>query len=137
MRAIRVGAVDWLYSVYVIGTGDGPYKIGLAQNLYMRLSGIQTGNPQELFVHWSYKLLRKAEARAIERAAHQTLKAKHIRGEWFDCTLQEAMDAIWQHIDCKTYISRHMAVKDLRGFVSLEDCYKIAGKAQESITHGC
>jgi predicted GIY-YIG superfamily endonuclease len=137
MKAIRVGAVDWLYKVYVIGPGDGPLKIGLARDLQRRLYTLQTGNQQELHIFWSYKLLRKAEARAIERAAHQSLKDKRIRGEWFDCSIDEAIDAIWQHIDCQTYVARHMAVKDLRGFVSLEDCYKIAGKAQESITHGC
>jgi uncharacterized protein YlaI len=136
MKAIRVGAVDWLYSVYVIGPGDGPYKIGLARNPENRLSSLQTGHHQDLFIHWTFGMLKKAEAQFIERAAHSSLKDKRVRGEWFACSVKEAIDAISQHIDSRVQTSRYLATKDLRGYMTPENMYRIALKAQEGLTNG-
>jgi hypothetical protein len=131
--ALKVGPVDWTHKVYVIGPAAGPYKIGLARNVLRRFYGIQNGHHQDLFIHWSYEHLKPAEARAIELAAHKTLKDKRLRGEWFNCTLDEAIQAIGRAIDQRVYIARFMSTKDLRGFIPPEDIYKMAARAQESV----
>lgn len=81
--------------LYVIGPENGPYKVGTATSVEARLSGLQTGNHQELLVHRRYeaKTLSSAEMQRIERRVHKVLKDHNIRGEWFDCDL-EAIDHV-------------------------------------------
>lgn len=67
---------------YIYFITDGVYvKIGVATNLDKRLKGLQTGNPRELkilysfFTEWPY---------VVEAKLHKKYKHKHIRCEWFD-----------------------------------------------------
>ena len=71
--------------IYFIQAGyTGPIKIGYARNVEKRRDTMQTGNHMEL------KLLAKlgpysdTQARHFERTLHKKFKRKHIRGEWFD-----------------------------------------------------
>lgn len=79
--------------VYVIGATDGPQKIGVASDVEARRVMLQTGNPAGLVVvhHWA---LPRPAAFAIEGRAHWHLRDRHVRGEWFDVTPDEAILAV-------------------------------------------
>lgn len=80
--------------LYVVGSSPrGPLKLGRAGDPYKRLAELQVGNPLELkvlaignvspFIRWS--------SREAEALCHKALKPRHIRGEWFDVTLEEVL----------------------------------------------
>jgi hypothetical protein len=79
--------------VYVIGAADGPQKIGVASDVEARRAMLQTGNPAGLVVvhHWA---LPRPAAFAVEGRAHWHLRDRHVRGEWFDVTPDEAIAAV-------------------------------------------
>lgn len=78
-------------NLYVIGPADGPFKIGHAGDVLVRLSGIQSGHHQQLVLHASRPTQTPREC---EAKAHNRLAAYRLRGEWFDCPLEEACRAI-------------------------------------------
>jgi hypothetical protein len=132
---LRVGPVDWLYSVYVVGSKDRPVKIGRAKNVNCRLVGLQTGSPDELFVLGSHGKMTRDEAIAIERSVHELLKDRRLRGEWFDVTADEAMALIWQQINNRVYVARGMATKDLRGYIDQAKWQQIANVAHSAMNN--
>ena len=73
----------------MIGPRVGPFKIGIAGNVKTRRSIANVGNPQYLFVHYQVDMGGKLEAEAAEREAHYHFAAKHIRGEWFNLTVED------------------------------------------------
>lgn len=79
--------------VYVVGAETGPLKIGATGNLKQRLKELQMASAFTLTVHFS-KAMGRFEAFTVEKAAHVALRAKRLRGEWFEVTLQEAKEAI-------------------------------------------
>lgn len=79
--------------VYVIGTEDGPQKIGIANNPESRRAIFQTGNPEPLMLAASVPVL-KHEALSVERYAHWLLEGSRIRGEWFNVSPDEALEAV-------------------------------------------
>jgi len=79
--------------VYVIGSEDGPQKIGMSANPASRLRGLQTSSPHRL------KLLAAVDvpatdAVAVERHAHAALSLHHLLGEWFRVTPDQAVTAV-------------------------------------------
>ena len=80
--------------VYVIGPTNGPYKIGFTNNLKKRLGALQNASPYELLLHHSLQAGSITRAQMIESAAHATLAAHRMRGEWFDCDLTKAITAV-------------------------------------------
>jgi hypothetical protein len=65
--------------VYWIRSGlVGPIKIGSARDVDIRLSELQVGNPEKLFL-----LTSAPGACDREKAFHRSLKADRLRGEWF------------------------------------------------------
>jgi len=76
--------------IYVMDAGDGTVKVGHSRDPDGRAKQIGSG----VTVIHSTPLIEQAEL--IERTAHRLLKlsGKHIRGEWFKATLQEAIAAI-------------------------------------------
>jgi hypothetical protein len=79
--------------IYVIGEKDGPYKIGIADNTENRLSSLQTSNPRKLEVFLSVDVDKRA-ARDAERIAHAHVAKTAIRGEWFSCPLEIAIESV-------------------------------------------
>lgn len=69
--------------VYVIGTGDSPVKIGLAERIKIRLTQLQVGCPDLLTVHHITRVPWQV-AETIEARAHAALAEHHRRGEWFN-----------------------------------------------------
>src|SRR4051812_36812138 len=76
-------------NVYVIGSEGGPYKIGIAGDLRVRLSGIQTGSHTKVSVMFSIQV-PAVDAPRIERRAHKVLEEFRLLGEWFETSLEHA-----------------------------------------------
>lgn len=77
--------------VYVISAGDVRHKIGMANDPEVRLRSLRTGVPDELTLIHSVEV---SHAQRAEAKAHQILAGKRIRGEWFDCSAEEAIAAV-------------------------------------------
>lgn len=69
--------------IYVIGRGEEPIKIGIANNTARRLCELQIGCPDELTLHYAMDVPAFA-AQHLEKALHQAYEKWHRRGEWFD-----------------------------------------------------
>lgn len=80
-------------NVYVIGSASGQHKIGISANPTNRLIALQTANPMALSLARSTVMLR-SEAREVERHAHWLLRHQRSSGEWFSCSLDEALTAV-------------------------------------------
>src|SRR4051794_20111529 len=83
-------------SIYVMRSSAGPVKIGIASNVGKRLLSIKTGCPFEV------QLAHKKEhetASQVESLAHSLLSEKRMNGEWFDCSVEDAVIAIEQAIE--------------------------------------
>lgn len=74
--------------LYVIGTDDGPTKIGSSNSPETRLRAFQReGRKAFLAGVWP---VEHRMALAIERYVHWQLRERHIRGEWFNVTREAA-----------------------------------------------
>ena len=78
-------------SVYVIGTGLGPVKIGIAADVTARLRKLQTGHPEKLHVLFQAP---SPDAAEIEYVSHRLLAGARLSGEWFSVTVEQAIWAI-------------------------------------------
>ena len=79
--------------VYVVAR-DGkrwPAKIGSTQNMKTRLAALQGGNHEHLVVVWQMRIPNAGE---LEREVLFDLRSRRIRGEWFDVTQDEAIEAL-------------------------------------------
>jgi hypothetical protein len=79
----------YLYAI----RGGGFIKIGIADHPERRLAELQTACPYDL------KLFHTAAiyycySREAETYAHKQLKKYHVRGEWFSCSDQLAINAV-------------------------------------------
>lgn len=84
-------------AVYVIGSDGGPQKIGITDNIESRLTTLQVGITERLrVVH--YRERNQGDARLVERAAHMLLSAKRQKGEWFNISLEEAIDGVGEAV---------------------------------------
>ena len=64
---------------------DGVYtKIGIAQDLTKRFSGIQTGNPLKLKALCVIPCSSNKEMQKYEIYLHRYFAETNVRGEWFD-----------------------------------------------------
>jgi predicted GIY-YIG superfamily endonuclease len=134
---LTIGRCPWQHSLYIIGAGDRPVKIGYAKNPSRRLAELQTGSPGELYIFEQIAKLTLKEARAVERKAHEHFKDRRLKGEWFDITTEEAREAVWQWIDVRVTSARVLSGLDLRAHTSQEQMLAIAQIADRDITNGC
>jgi len=75
--------------VYFIGdrSHEDMFKIGYTTTpVNSRLSSLQTGNPNELYV---YANVSCDNPRTFEQYLHDCFSEKHIRGEWYSVTSEE------------------------------------------------
>lgn len=86
-------AVKNLAYVYVIGSPNGPTKVGYSVDTERRLKNLQRPITQriQIFGKWP---VGYSSALAVERYAHWLLREKQISGEWFDVTPDEASEAV-------------------------------------------
>lgn len=76
-----------MYSVYIIGPKDGPYKVGIAKDVSARLKEFQCGHYECLFDHFVYGPLSQHQARLLETYVHCYLRRFRLRQEWFDASV--------------------------------------------------
>lgn len=71
--------------LYLIGSENGPNKVGYASNLEKRFSQLQSATHDRLHVKVKERIDGDV-VRAMERACHHLLKKYKIRGEWYNVT---------------------------------------------------
>lgn len=76
--------------IYVIGSTEKPYKIGITGNLKQRLKNIQTGHPKKLKIHYKEEI-PDSQVRLLEQNIHRVIKRYQSHGEWFDIDLEQAI----------------------------------------------
>lgn len=76
--------------VYIISCGDA-VKIGVARDIKERVRMLQLGNPADINLE---HFIPHTHPHIVERAAHTSLWARRIHGEWFRISTQDAFDAI-------------------------------------------
>lgn len=79
--------------LYVIGPNLGPFKIGKSTNLLSRFQSLYANNHLELFLFYASQMPIKIDF-ALEKKVHALLSDKKAKGEWFDVSLQQALEAI-------------------------------------------
>ena len=79
--------------LYVIGPKEGPQKIGITGDVKQRLHTLQTGFPETLFVH-HYEEIEAKSVRKLEKKVHTELNHKRAKGEWFNITVEEAIEFV-------------------------------------------
>jgi hypothetical protein len=81
--------------VYVVGYPHAKYghaiKVGMSIYPTVRLSNMQTGNPDEIQTYLLLRFERQAMAREVEFQFHETKLGNPIRGEWVGCDPMEAI----------------------------------------------
>jgi DNA segregation ATPase FtsK/SpoIIIE-like protein len=76
--------------VYVMKSGDGQYKVGIATSVTRRMRAIQTSNPNRVSLICCRLIV---DAERVEREIHQTLASKKMDGgqEWFKLQPDEVL----------------------------------------------
>jgi len=72
--------------IYVIGSDNPPYKVGISRDPAKRLKSLQTGHPFPLQLHYS-KATDICKTKLLETVIHRHLKFHKTSGEWFDVVL--------------------------------------------------
>ena len=79
--------------IYVIGTDQPPYKVGIAKNPEQRLKTLQTGHPQPLRI--IHKIPTDASrTRLLEAVMHRNMRQHRQTGEWFDMPLDKLLNEV-------------------------------------------
>lgn len=96
-------------NIYAIQSESGPIKIGVSIDPARRLKALTT---HKLFSAEIVHTTRAPDGKAyaIEAAAHALLRAKRHRGEWFNITKEQAIEAIELAIDA---VDRGESVKKM------------------------
>jgi predicted GIY-YIG superfamily endonuclease len=82
--------IGYIMFIYIIGSTNGPYKIGFSKNPETRLRSLQTGNSDKLKVLYTENI-DKSSVRFVENRIHSNLKHRQIKGEWFNIPLESAI----------------------------------------------
>jgi len=73
--------------IYIIGSDQPPYKVGISRDPEKRLKSLQTGHPFPLKLHYS-KETEICKTKLLETVIHRHLKLYKTSGEWFDVSLK-------------------------------------------------
>ena len=76
--------------IYAIGT-DTKQKIGFSKTPESRLKQLQTGNPEDLHLHYTIDVNEDC-VNVLEKYLHKDIGYKRIKGEWFSMTKKEVID---------------------------------------------
>jgi hypothetical protein len=76
--------------IYAIGT-DTRQKIGLSKDPKSRLSQLQTGNAENLYLHHSIEV-SSDRVKMLEKFLHKDIGYKRLKGEWFNMTKEEVVN---------------------------------------------
>jgi len=83
---------------------DGPVKVGVANNPIARLGDLQVGNPFKIHLADVF-YVKNREARLLELNVHSKMRelGLHIRGEWFDCSVEDASAVIFKMAEIERF----------------------------------
>lgn len=68
-------------NLYIIASGNGLFKIGVASDIKSRLAHIKSGSPVECELLMTIKYDEKSIN--LEKDLHNKFSSKRVRGEWF------------------------------------------------------
>lgn len=74
--------------LYIIGSTDPPYKVGISVNPAKRLRALQTGYPLPLQIHYQVAT-EYNRCKLLETALHRNLQSFRCNGEWFNLELDK------------------------------------------------
>lgn len=84
--------------VYVIGSHDGPQKIGISRSPGKRLLDLVGGSGRDLRLHL-FVVGSEIRSKKVEQRAHEILAKHRLEGEWFhvsaDAAIRAVLDALW------------------------------------------
>lgn len=92
--------------IYAIGTATDRQKIGYSACPSKRLKTLQTGNPEQLFLHFQFEI-DECIAEKYERYIHKEYQYKRLKGEWFSMTPTE-VTSLLQYQEIVMDSSRHL-----------------------------
>jgi hypothetical protein len=72
----------------------GPVKIGITSSLGSRLTGLQTGNPNQIAVAHVFAFPTRDQALKIEKTFHEDYAEHRLSGEWFNVTPFDALEGL-------------------------------------------
>lgn len=99
--------------IYVMGTLDGPSKVGYSMTPTRRLKDIRRKYPKwDIFVVGTWPVGR-AVALSVERYIQWKLRVKHIRKEWFDAERAEILSTIRQALDREDEFEQRVSIPSL------------------------
>ena len=76
--------MSYVYLIYNENYDISDYvKIGKADDVELRLSGLQIGNPNKMKVAAVIECKNSSDARRLEKELHRKYSRLHVRGEWF------------------------------------------------------
>jgi hypothetical protein len=98
--------------VYLIKSKESQlYKIGIAINPYKRISQLETGNPEQLQILYTYKTKNYS---SIEKSLHNRFSYLRKNGEWFSFDIDiEVMFLKY----CKLYDDNITLIKNNTTFI--------------------
>lgn len=76
--------------IYIIGSENPPYKIGISKNPERRLKNIQTGHPHKLQI-LELRETDSKRTKLLESVIHKHLDQYRMKGEWFNISLEQAI----------------------------------------------
>ena len=80
--------------IYVIGSENGPCKVGITNSLTSRLRSIQTGSPHRLKLLYAHPCSDRDEAKAHEKMFHECHQECRLEGEWFNLDAELAIEGV-------------------------------------------
>jgi len=81
-------------SIYILSDGSR-LKIGIAADVQKRIAQIQTNHAVPISLVREFKQCCRVYARRVEQDVHVKLQHKRSHGEWFECSVRDAMNAIY------------------------------------------
>ncbi len=90
--------------LYLIGTVNGPVKVGVTTNLRSRLMSLQTGCHFRLDIFGLWPFQTAEQAKWHERAFHDENQDQRLKGEWFSMDAFAAVDHIVGNLDVANHI---------------------------------
>ncbi len=78
--------------LYIIAD-SGFFKIGITTGIWGRMDVLQCGNPRDLSLIALIPIPVTSEAAEVEAFLHEKFKDKSVRGEWFDLSEEQILDA--------------------------------------------
>lgn len=89
--------------IYVIGREQGPVKVGISADPGLRLRGLQTGCPFGLKLLYARRMRNRKHAEEHEADFLACHPDYHIRGEWYRCDAEIAIEGIDGGVEVEEY----------------------------------